>query len=143
MTRPAFLLLVCLMPFSAVTAAEETSESSAAVKAAQAFYDGYMKVLLASDGDSQAYVLKSKRVTGAFKKAYRAFMEEADSDPIICGQDYPDAGFKAGKPILKGEQSTVTMTSRDPSFPHSFQVFLKRGDEGWQISGTNDLKAGR
>ncbi len=123
----------------AVQAEDEDSEE--AVEVAQAFYDGYMKALNSSS-DTVVYVKKSKLVTPAFKKAYAKFMEEPDSDPIICGQDYPDKGFTAGKPIVKGTRARVTMNSRDKSFPVTFNVVLVNGEEGWLLAETQDLKPG-
>jgi hypothetical protein len=67
-------------------------------------------------------------------------MKDPGSDPIICAQDYPDAGFAAKDPTINGNTATVTLASKDPSFQHSFKVFLKSGDKGWQIDGTTDLK---
>jgi len=135
MTRTLFLALLCLAPV-APAAAEEPSPKAVA----QAFYDGYMKVLL-KEGDSVVYVMKSEHVTKAFKKAYKAFMENPESDPIICGQDYPDAGFAAGKVKIEGDgnEATVVLTSRDPKFENSFEVYLKLTDKSWLIEGTKDL----
>lgn len=106
---------------------------------AQTFYDGYMKVLK-TNGDTRRYVAKSEHLTPAFKKAYTAFMKEPDHDPIIQGQDYPDAGFEASKATLDNGLATVTMGSRDAAFAHSFKVTVVKHKEGWLISAIGDLK---
>ncbi|HYF38011.1 MAG TPA: hypothetical protein VD994_22100 [Prosthecobacter sp.] len=151
MTRFLFLRRFLLAPLGvvslvaacpgAVGAAQSAPEASPAMAAAQAFYDGYMKTLTAN-GDAQAYVLKSKRVSEAFKRAYQTFMQDAGSDPILCAQDYPDAGFTAFRGQVKGDEATVEMKSRDPQFEHRFNVTLKRSGAGeWLIDGTQDLPA--
>ena len=130
-----FLLVLALafVDRPATAAAEEDPSH-----VAQVFYDGCIKVLNAK-GDERRYVMKSDSLTPAFKKAYTAYMKEADSDPIIQGQDFPKTGFKASAAKLKDGSATVTMTSRDASFAHSFKVTLVN-QKRWLISGIGDLQ---
>ena len=127
------ILALALAGGPAATAAEEDP-----VQVAQVFYDGCLKVLNAK-GDERRYVMKSDALTPAFKKAYSAYMKEADSDPIIQGQDFPKSGFKASPAKTKDGVATVTMTSRDASFAHSFKVTLVK-QKSWLISGIGDLQ---
>lgn len=131
----AFLLVIALAGLGAARAADEGPK-----EVAQEFYDGYMKVLLAK-GDTNAYVLDSPMVTDSFRAAYRKMIDMGfESDPIICGQDYPDQGFTASDPSVDGDKAEVTMTSRGDDLVHSFTVTLKQRDGAWLISDTNDLK---
>ena len=139
MKNAARVLTFIFLSSFALVAAEAESASPQAV--AQGFYDGYMKVLLAN-GDTQKFVLASKVLTKGFKKAYRQLIKDGmDSDPIICGQDYPDEGFKAGVEEIDAGKAKVTMKSRGDTLKHSFDVTLKNVDGVWLISDTNDLKA--
>lgn len=116
-------------------------EAGGPAEAAQAFYDAYMKVLLAN-GDTQEFVLNSKSVTPGFKKAFAQLIKDGmDSDPIICGQDYPGDGFTASAAKIHDGKATVTMKSRGDTLKHSFEVTLRRVDDHWLLSDTNDLKA--
>ncbi|MGH8045667.1 MAG: DUF3828 domain-containing protein [Chthoniobacterales bacterium] len=133
--------LLALALFSALPALA-ADESSSPKAAAQTFYDAYMKVLLAK-GDTQKFVLSSDAVTKGFLKAYKALIADGmDSDPVICGQDYPDEGFSASKAKIEDDgKATVTMKSRGDQLKHSFKVTLRKVDGRWLISDTNDLKA--
>jgi len=134
----AICLLSCLIlsSFAAIAADENTPAG-----AAQKFYDAYMKVLLAN-GDTQKFVLSSKSVTKGFLKAYKAMIKDGmDSDPMICGQDYPGDGFAASAAKFKNGKAYVTMKSRGDTLKHSFKVTLRQIDGQWLISDTDDLKA--
>jgi len=136
-TLRALLALAILGALPTMAADDESSPA----QAAQNFYDAYMKVLL-SNGDTQKFVLSSKAVTKGFLKAYKALIADGmDSDPIICGQDYPDQGFKAAKTEMANGKAYVTMKSRGDQLQHSFKVTLRQVDGKWLISDTNDLKA--
>jgi hypothetical protein len=129
----AVLALIAALPLRAA--------DDSPTEAAQTFYDAYMKVLLAN-GDTQQFVLESKAVTKGFLKAYKALVADGmDSDPIICGQDYPDEGFAASPATIDGDKATVTMKSRGDTLQHSFKVSLKNVERRWLVSDTNDLKA--
>ena len=96
--------------------------------------------MLNAKGDERRYVLKSDRLTPALRKAYTTYMKEPEADPIVQAQDFPKAGFNASAPTIKASTATVTMTSRDASFNHSFKVTLVKNAESWLISGIGDLK---
>jgi hypothetical protein len=132
----------CLLAFfilSGFTA--PAADDSGPTGAAQAFYDAYMKVLV-DNGDTQKFVLASPNLTSGFKKAYAKLVADGmESDPIICGQDYPDEGFTAAAAKIHDGKATVTMKSRGDTFKHSFKVTLRLVDDRWLISDTNDLKA--
>lgn len=107
-------------------------------KAAQGFYDGYMKVLNANQ-DPKKWILKSDKVASGFKKSYASFMKEPDSDPIVCGQDFPKAGFKAATDSIQGNTATVTLSSKDPAFRMTFKATFSLKDGKWLLAGTKDL----
>jgi len=131
------LCALFLLPIFAATAADKPGPT----EVAQSFYDAYMKVLLAN-GDTEKFVLSSKELSQSFKKAYSKLVADGmESDPIICGQDYPDAGFVADPAKISGAKASVAMKSRDDEFKHSFKVTLRLVDGQWLISDTNDLKA--
>lgn len=132
---PSLLFLVVIFTCRLVAIAADENPTHVA----QSFYDGYLKVLNAN-GDARRYVTKSNHLTPALKKAYTAAMKEPEADPIIQAQDFPKAGFKASAPTLKATAATVTMTSRDASFAHSFRVTLVKSAQGWLISEMGDLK---
>ena len=135
--KPTPSLLILTVVFACRQMAAAAEEDPARV--AQTYYDGYMKVLNA-DGDTRRYVLKSDRLTPAFKQAYTAAMKEPEADLIIQGQDFPKAGFKSSAPKLKASIATVTMTSRDTAFKHSFKVTLVKNAESWLIAGIGNFK---
>ena len=133
--HPSLLILTVVFACRQMAVAAE----AAPAHVAQTFYDGCVKVLNAK-GDERHYVLKSDHLTPALKKAYTAAMKEPEADPIIQAQDFPKAGFKASAPTIKAGTATVTMTSRDAAFKHSFKVTLVKSAESWLISGIGDLK---
>ncbi len=135
-TSPWLPALLILSAFSSLAA-----EPASPAEAAQNFYDSYMKVVLAN-GDTQQFVLSSKTVTPGFKKAYAKLIADGmDSDPILCGQDYPAEGFTASAAKIHGDKATVTMKSRGDTLKHSFGVTMRLIGARWLLSDTNDLKA--
>lgn len=130
-------LLLFALAFACQPLAMATDDDPAHV--AQTFYDGYLKVLN-TNGDARRYVLKSDHLTPSLKKAYTAAMKDPDHDPIIQAQDFPKAGFQASASTLKANTATVTLTSRDASFAHSFKATLVKNAAIWLISGIGDLK---
>ncbi len=133
--------ILCLLAFSVFSSFADAAVESGPTEAAQIFYDAYMK-LLTGNGDARHFILASKNVTPAFKKAYARLVKNGmDSDPIICGQDFPDAGFAASDAEIHGGKATVTMKSRGDTLKHSFRVTLRLVNGRWLISDTNDLKA--
>jgi hypothetical protein len=134
-TIPVTLFLLCTFTSFALGGAEED-----VTNAAQTFYDGYMEVLN-GNRDAKKWVLKSEGVTSAFKKAYTAYVKEPGADPIICGQDYPAAGFNASPDSVKGDRATVRLISRDPSFAHTFTATFVHKSGKWLLTGTDEIKA--
>jgi hypothetical protein len=128
----ALLLLLCNCAFA--------GEAPGPQEVAQNFYDAYMKTLRSS-GDVAAAIADSDALTRSFKKTYAKMAEDGlDSDPVICAQDYPDAGFEAGAAKITGSKAKVVLSSRDPDFKHTFTVFLVKSDDHWLIAGTSELK---
>jgi ABC-type transporter MlaC component len=135
-TTLCLITVLLLAGFAAIAADESTP-----TEVAQNFYDAYMKVLRA-DGDTDKFVMNSGVFTASFKKAYAKMVKEGmDSDPIICGQDFPDEGYTASPAKFKDGKALVTMKSRSKSMPVSFKVTLRKIDGKWLISDTNSLKA--
>ena len=129
------LVLILFDVTSSLGGAEEN-----VTEAAQALYDGYIEV---SNGnmDQKKWVLNSERVTQAFKKAYMAYMTDPGADPIICAQDYPNAGFNASVVSVKANRATVRLSSRDPSFAHTFTAAFVLKDGRWLLAGTDEVMA--
>jgi hypothetical protein len=128
----ALLLVLCHCAFA--------GDAPGPQEVAQNFYDGYIKTLRAS-GDAAAAIADSGALTRNFKKTYAKMAEDGlDSDPVICAQDYPDAGFEASAAKISGTKAKVVMASRDASFKHTFTVFLVKSDDRWVIAGTSELK---
>jgi len=128
--RSAFLLF-CVLSSSAFAAEP--------LEVAQIFYDGYLRTIN-EFRSGEKYVRGSAYLTPEFKKSYAERRNKSEGDPIICGQDFPSAGFEATNLRLSGGNATITMKSRDPSFPHSFAITLIRRQGEWLISGTEDLQ---
>lgn len=133
------LVLFAVVCFSTLPAV--AAEPASPQKVAQDFYDAYVKVL-ASNGDTQKFVLSSAEVTRGFKKAFRKLMKLGmESDPVICGQDFPGEGYAASPAQMRDGKAVVTMTSRSKDMPVSFPVTLRNVGGRWLISDTNELKA--
>lgn len=126
------LTLVSLTPLLA--------EEKDAAQVAQAFFDGYYKVL---EGTPKKYVTGSANLSKGFKAAYSSLLKQAgenlDWDPILCGNDFPDKGYKAGEPVICGDAAMVVMASRDPNFEGTILVQAIKVDDKWVINGINDL----
>lgn len=132
----ALVIAVLLLPLPAAQAADDLQET------VQAFYDGYMKAI-PRDATVQ-WVLTSASVSKSFKKAYKAFMNgEPDFDPVLCGNDYPDAGYVVKNIKEDGATATVTMKSRDPEFQNEFTLEAVKGADGWQIEDIDDFVKSR
>jgi hypothetical protein len=132
--RLAFFLILTLTAMTLAGPGEE------AISSAQTFYDGYLKILNGK-GDSKKWISKSDKVAPSFKKAYVAYMKEPDSDPVICGQDFPKSGYKASLGSANEDTATVIISSRDPAMAYSFKTVFIRKEGKWLLAGTDDLKA--
>lgn len=132
---PTLILLAQAIATPSIASAANDEPASVA----QTFYDAYLKVLNA-DGDARRFVMKSAHLTPALKKAYAAFMKDHDHDPIIQAQDFPAQGFQASPAKIQANTATVTITSRDASFAHSFKVTLVKTEGSWVISAVGNLR---
>ena len=126
---------ICILTSTLIAGPEEDVS-----KSAQSFYSAYLKVLVGSQ-DTKSWILKSDKVTSSFKKAYATYMKDPGSDPIICAQDYPDAGFKVSAAKINGNNATVTLMSKDPAFAHTFRAAFIQKEAKWLLTGTDEIKA--
>ena len=106
-------------------------------KAAEKFYAGYLAVLNAGK-DTKSWVAHSKLVTPDFKKFYAKQMspkndEAVDSDPVLQAQDTPTSPFKAGKPVIKDNKATVTLTAKFGKDTGKVSVQMMPKDGIWLV----------
>ena len=136
MRKSSFLLLLATLflgLFCTPASADPAADARAVV---QGFYDRYAKVK-----DPEPWVKKSTQVTPAFKQAYTAFMKkDADSDPIIAGQDSPEGGYHVSEVAVKGDHATVTMSSKEKGFTKPIKVQVIQVKGAWLINGVNELR---
>ncbi len=129
------ILALALCSLTPVFAAEKDSAA-----AAQAFFDGYYKVI---ESAPKKYVGGSTGASKGFKAAYASLLKKAgdnlDWDPIVCGNDYPAKGYEAGEPFVVGDSAMIVMTSRDSSFEGVILVQMIKVDNKWVVNGINDL----
>jgi hypothetical protein len=140
------LLLLALAV--AVSAPVRADDNTDATKVVNSFYATYIAAInKAQDGDK--VVQKSSQLSPAFKKAYAELMAKARKkdpeaglgyDPIICGQDYPDAGFAVTSITLKETTGSAVVSSKDKSFKHSIPLKLVKLDGKWLINGIEKLQ---
>jgi hypothetical protein len=62
-------------------------------------------------------------------------------DPIIGGQDFPDAGFAVTSITLKETTGSAVVSSKDKNFKMTIPVTLVKLDGKWLINGTGKLIA--
>jgi hypothetical protein len=125
------LLLFCIALASPAFADDRASIKNSV----QAFYKEYAK-----QDHPAKYLAKSDLVTPSLKAAYTAFMkEDAESDPILQGQDSPESGYVASEPSIEGDHATLIMKTRDSGFP-PITVHLIEVKGRWLIDGVNGFK---
>lgn len=133
------LAVVCVVlvasPFPSPARAAETAKATAGPGAvAESFYAGYIAVVEANK-EASSFVAASNLVTEAFKKRYAKAMRsmDVDVDPVLVAQYVPEAPFKAGKAVIKGDRATVVLTAAASAGKHQVTVTLVSVAGSWKI----------
>ena len=139
-------LLALLLVFTPMLRAHADDKADA-TKVVNSFYASYIAAALkAENGDK--VVKKSPQLSPEFKKAYAAIVAKAwkeepevglDYDPIVCGQDFPDAGFEVKSITLKDTAGSAVVSSKDPNFKHKIHLELVKQDGKWFIHDIEDF----
>ncbi len=149
MLRVALVLALLMNP----VLAEEAVDARNVSQVADAFFGGYLKLLAKSAGyeDTIRWIDKSPVPTKEYKVALTKLYRDAlkvdpelgyGADAVICGQDWPDKGFKAARVWLAGSMAFVQMASRDPQFEHSIEARFVKVNGTWRLDGTGLLSGG-
>ncbi len=141
-------LLLLVLAFAFPVCADEKTD---ATKVVDSFYASYIAAISkAKPEDADKLVKRSSQLSPAFKEAYAALMAKGlkddpeaglGYDPIICGQDFPDAGFKVTGIAIVGDTAGVAkVSSKDKNFKQTISVILMKIDGKWLINGIDKLK---
>lgn len=138
-------LLVLAVALSLPVRADDNTD---ATKVVNSFYASYIAAINKAK-DSDKLVQKSSQLSPAFKKAYADLMAKAlkkdpevglGYDPIIVGQDFPDAGFAVTSITLKDATGSAVVSSKDKSFKKAIPLKLVKLDGKWLINGIEKLQ---
>jgi hypothetical protein len=119
-----------------------------ATKVVDSFYANYITAIIKRERGEKV-VQRSPQLSPAFKKVYaelqaKAWKEDPELglgyDPIICGQDFPDAGYAVKTIELKGNTGSAVAVSKDKNFEGSIPVTLVTIDGKWFINGIEKLQ---
>jgi hypothetical protein len=142
------LLLLGLASLIAIPAF--CDDKTEATKVVDSFYASYIAAISREKpGDADKVVKKSPQLSPAFKEAYAALMAKARKDdpelglgydPIVCGQDFPDAGYAVTSITLKDAVGSAVVSSKDKSFKQTIPVSLVKSEGKWLINGVQKLK---
>jgi hypothetical protein len=141
--------LILLVLAVAIFIPARADDKGDATKVVNSFYATY--IAAANKGeDGEKVVPKSSQLSPAFKKAYADLMAKARKkdpelglgyDPVIDGQDFPDAGFAVTSISLKETTGSAVVSSKDKNFKMAIPVTLVKLDGKWLINGTGKLNA--
>src|SRR3954464_12750486 len=99
--HPMKTLFFLVLSFALILASAGADEKADATATVNSFYASYVGAIKKKANDEKV-AQKSPQLSPGFKKAYAALMAKAwktdpelglGYDPIICGQDFPDAGY--------------------------------------------------
>jgi len=134
--------------------ADEVADIRNVSQVADAFFSGYLKMIAkggAGYEDTIKWVDRSAVPTKEYKSALtRLYRDALKADPesgygadaVICGQDWPDRGFKVARVWLVGPMAFVKMVSRDPQVEHTIEARFIKADGTWHLDGTGPLSGG-
>ena len=134
-----------IMPVPAARADDKT-EATAVVNS---FYASYVTAMTKRE-NGEKVVQKSPQLSAGFKKAHAALMRKAwkenpesglGYDPIVCGQDFPDAGYAVTSITLEETKGSAVVSSKDKTFKNTIRVSLIKLDGKWLINGIEKLQA--
>ena len=140
------LTAILLAVFTLLPAARADDKADA-TKVVESFYATYVAAAL-KDQDGDKVVSKSPQLSPEFKKAYADLIKKAlkedpelglGYDPILCGQDFPNVGYKVKSVSLKESSGKVVLESKDPQFQQTINVLVVKKEKGWLINGIEEL----
>lgn len=150
MLRVVLALVLLVTP----ALADEAGDVRNVSQVADAFFSGYVKMIAkggAGYEDTIKWVDRSAVPTKEYKAALTKLYRDAlkadpelgyGADAVICGQDWPDRGFKVARVWLAGPMAFVKMVSRDPQVEHSIEARFLKVNDTWRLDGTGSLSGG-
>lgn len=139
--------LALLLVFTSIQTLRADDKADA-TRVVESFYAKYVAAALKEE-DGEKVVASSPQLSPEFKQAYADLMKKAwkedpevglGHDPIVCGQDFPDVGYKVKSVSLKDSSGKVVLESKDPNFKQTIHVQVVKKKDGWLINGIEDLK---
>jgi hypothetical protein len=100
--------------------------------------------------DCDKLVQRSPQLSPGFKKAHAALVAEAKKDnpelglgydPIVCGQDFPEAGFAVTSITLKETAGSAVVSSKAKDYTKTIPIALVKLEGKWFIDGIENLRA--
>lgn len=147
---PMKTLFLIVSGFALITGQTRADDKSEATAVVNSFYASYVAAMTKQE-NGEKVVPKSPQLSPGFKKAYAALMAKAwkenpesglGYDPIVCGQDFPDAGYAVtGITIVDHSRGVAEVSSKDKNFKQTISVMLVKLDGKWLINGIDKLKA--
>lgn len=140
------LAAILLAVFTLLPAAQADDKADA-TKVVESFYATYVTAMVKNE-DGEKIVPKSPQLSPEFKKAYADLIKKARKedpelglgyDPIVCGQDFPDVGYKVKSISLQEATGKVVLESKDPNFKQTISVLVVKKEKGWLINGIEKL----
>lgn len=133
--------------------ADDSKDTREVAGVAESFFKSYLKVVEQGAGyeDTLKWIKKSPVPTDGYKAALAKLYDDAakadpelgyGADAVICGQDWPDKGFKAGRIWIAGPLAFVQMASRDSGVSHNIDAKFVKIDGAWRLDGTGPLSGG-
>ena len=141
-------LLAIALAIVLITPARADDEADA-TRMIDSFYAAYIAAMIKTE-NAEKVVARSPQLSPGFKKAYATLVAKAwkdnpelglGYDPIVCGQDFPDAGFAVKTIALKESTGTAVVSSKDENFTHAIPLTLVKIDGKWFINGIEKLQA--
>jgi hypothetical protein len=124
-------------------------DQTEATKVVDSFYAAYLAAMIKEE-DGDKLVQKAPQLSPGFKKVHAALVAKAwkenpelglGYDAIVCGQDFPNAGFAVTSITLKETTGSAVVSSKDKDFTHTIALTLVKQNGQWLINGIDKLKA--
>ena len=140
-------LLTLAIALTCITALHADDKADAS-KVVNSFYDTYIAAMIKQQ-NGEKLMQKSPQLSPAFKKVHGALVAKAwkenpelglGYDAIVCGQDFPDAGFAVTSITLKDTKGTAVVSSKDKEFKHTIPIKLVKIDGKWLINAIDKLE---
>ena len=130
--------------------AADKDDARAVASRAETFFNSYIKNLETNVGYEETikWVDKSPIPTPAYKTALAKLYRDAlkadpelgyGADAVICRQDWPDRGFRAGRVWIAAPWAFAQLASKDPKSEHVIETVWVKDQGVWQLDGTGPL----